>query len=178
MFTLFCLNVSVKVEVEEDASGPPTGPVKLVKPVREPGASTQSHPERMTAAKLFTPSEVHIYRHKPNIVPNHYSQGSKGQFLFFQLPDCLPLERDDVAMDTSVTPPIQSTAASSAATTPAEKRDDEVFARYIPRFDGPSLSHRPYQVLGIFLMDILVKSECMSQAKSSKYYYMHLLKSP
>jgi hypothetical protein len=150
-------NKIVKVEVEEDASGPPTGPVKLVKPVREPGASTQSHPERMTAAKLFTPSE-----------------GSKGQFLFFQLPDCLPLERDDVAMDTSVTPPIQSTAASSATTTPAEKRDDEVFARYIPRFDGPSLSHRPYQVLGIFLMDILVKSECMSRAKSSKYYYMHL----
>ena len=75
-------------------------------------------------------------------------------------------------MDTSE--PIQSTAASSA-TTPAEKRDDEVFARYIPCFAGPSLSHRPYQVLGIFLMDILVKSECMSQAKSSKYCYMHLI---
>ncbi|CAI7995906.1 hypothetical protein GBAR_LOCUS1785 [Geodia barretti] len=101
-------NKIVKQGVEEDASGPPTCRVKLVKPVSEPGAaSTQSQPERMTAAKLFTPSE-----------------GSKGQFLFFQLPDCLPLERSDVAMDTSEAPPIQSTAASSA-TTPAEKRDDE-----------------------------------------------------
>ena len=57
---LFCLNVSVKQGVEEDASGPPTCRVKLVKPVSEPGAaSTQSQPERMTAAKLFTPSEVY-----------------------------------------------------------------------------------------------------------------------
>ena len=51
---------SVKQEVAEDASGGPSAPVKLVKPVSEPGAQNQSQPERMTAAKLFTPTEVYV----------------------------------------------------------------------------------------------------------------------
>ena len=169
--------VSVKQELEQNsaAAAVPAAPVKLVKPVTDPNTATHTTPEKITAAKLFTPSEVYIYIRYGAYITQYtgvFLQGAKGQFLFFQLPDCLPLEgggaSDEVAMDTSTAPPTQS----SSAHTNSDKRGGKVrllISTFCVDFFSLSLRlRRTSRVWATFPMDTLERSGYTSQAKSSE----------
>ena len=97
MCVCVCVCCSVKQEAvdEEDF---PAHKLAKVRPVVGPPAPVKLH--RTTAAELFTPTEVTSRKsqlctlslhNNGSFVPN--LKDPRGQFLFFQLPDSLPVAR-------------------------------------------------------------------------------------